>query len=79
MAPRRLWHRCRGRAGLPFGNAAHVLRPSALAGRISDACLLHRLTFHRFDVAGEPAGPQEFVLRQFPAPDVDAVLGTGFF
>lgn len=24
-------------------------------------------------------GPQTFTLRQFAAPDVDAVLGTGFF
>ena len=44
-----------------------------------DADLLRRLTFQRFDVAGQPAGPHEFVLRQFAAPDVDAVLGTGFF
>jgi hypothetical protein len=61
------------------GSAADVLRPSAVAGRIKDADLLRRLTFRQFDVAGQPAGPHEFVLRQFQAPDVDAVLGTGFF
>lgn len=61
------------------GSAADVLRPSAVAGRIKDADLLRRVTFRQFDVVGQPAGPQEFVLRQFPAPDVDAVLGTGFF
>lgn len=61
------------------GSAQDVLRPSAVAGRIKDADLLRRLTFHRFDVAGQPAGPHEFVLRRFAAPDVDAVLGTGFF
>ena len=47
------------------------------AGYVPD--LLRRLTFRQFEVAGQPAGPQQFVLRQFPAPDVDAVLGTGFF
>ena len=61
------------------GSAQDVLRPSAVSGRIKDADLLRRLTFQRFDVAGQPAGPHEFVLRQFAAPDVDAVLGTGFF
>lgn len=61
------------------GSAKDVLRPSAVAGRIKDADLLRRLTFRQFDVAGQPAGPHEFVLRQFAAPDVDAVLGTGFF
>lgn len=61
------------------GAAADVLRPSAVAGRIKDADLLRRLTFRQFDVAGQPVGPHEFVLRQFAAPDVDAVLGTGFF
>lgn len=61
------------------GSAQDVLRPSAVAGRIKDADLLRRLTFQRFDVAGQPAGPQTFTLRQFAAPDVDAVLGTGFF
>lgn len=61
------------------GAAADVLRPSAIAGRVKDADLLRRYTFDRFDVAGQPAGPREFMLRQFPAPDVDAVLGTGFF
>lgn len=61
------------------GSAQDALRPSAVAGRIKDADLLRRLTFQRFDVAGQPAGPHEFVLRQFAAPDVDAVLGAGFF
>lgn len=61
------------------GSAQDVLRPSAVAGRIKDADLLRRLTFQRFDVAGQPTGPQTFTLRQFAAPDVDAVLGTGFF
>ncbi|AND69439.1 hypothetical protein ATSB10_19850 [Dyella thiooxydans] len=61
------------------GAAADVLRPSAIAGRDKDADLLRRFTFQRFDVAGQPAGPQAFMMRQFPAPDVDAVLGTGFF
>jgi hypothetical protein len=61
------------------GASADVLRPSAVAGRIKDADLLRRLTFQQFDVAGQPAGPHEFVLRQFAAPDIDAVLGTGFF
>lgn len=61
------------------GSAADVLRPSAVAGRIQDADLLRRLTFRQFDVAGQTAGPQQFMLRQFSAPDVDAVLGTGFF
>lgn len=61
------------------GSAADVLRPSAVAGRIKDADLLRRLTFQQFDVAGQSAGPHEFMLRQFAAPDVDAVLGTGFF
>lgn len=61
------------------GSSEDVLRPSALATRIKDADLLRRFTFQRFDVAGQPAGPQEFMMRQFPAPDVDAVFGTGFF
>lgn len=61
------------------GAAEDVLRPSAVAGRIKDADLLRRLTFQRFDVAGQPAGPHEFVLRQFAALDVDVALGTGFF
>ncbi|HEU4669570.1 MAG TPA: hypothetical protein VFR91_02565 [Dyella sp.] len=61
------------------GAAADVLRPSAIAGRDKDADLLRRYSFRRFDVAGQPAGPQAFMMRQFPAPDVDAVLGTGFF
>lgn len=61
------------------GAAEDVLRPSSVAGRIKDADLLRRLAFQQFDVAGHPAGPHEFMLRQFTAPDVDAVLGTGFF
>jgi hypothetical protein len=46
---------------------------------LKDSDLLRRLTFQRFDVTGQPAGPHEFVLRQLAAPDVDAVPGTGFF
>ncbi|HET6431085.1 hypothetical protein [Dyella sp.] len=61
------------------GSAASVLRPSAVAGRVKDADLLRRLSFRQFDVAGQPAGAHGFVLRQFQAPDVDAVLGAGFF
>lgn len=61
------------------GAAENVLRPSALAARKPDVRFLRRLRFDRFDVAGGSAGPQDFVLRQFAAPDVDAVLGTGFF
>lgn len=61
------------------GSAQDVLRPSAVAGRVKDADLLRRLRFDRLEVAGQPAGPWKFVLRQFPAPDVDAVLGGGFF
>lgn len=61
------------------GSAPDVLRPSAMAGRVKDADLLRRLGFERFDMAGQPAGPWTFVLRRFPAPDVDAVLGGGFF
>lgn len=61
------------------GAAADVLRPSAIAGRVEDADLLRRFTFQRFEVAGKPAGPWKFMLRQFTAPDVDAVLGSGFF
>lgn len=61
------------------GAAEDVLRPSAIAARVKDADLLRRYTFDRFDMAGQPAGPRTFMLRPFPAPDVDAVLGTGFF
>lgn len=61
------------------GAATDVLRPAAIAGHVKDADLLRRYTFARFDVAGQPAGPRSFVIRAFPAPDVDAVLGSGFF
>lgn len=61
------------------GSSEDVLRPSAIAGQVRDADLLRRYTFDRFEVAGQPAGPWSFMMRQFPASDVDAVLGSGFF
>jgi len=61
------------------GAAENVLRPSVLAPHRPDVRFLRRLRFDRFDVAGGSAGPQRFTLRQFAAPDVDAVLGSGFF
>ncbi|MBU6246991.1 MAG: hypothetical protein KGN77_04480 [Xanthomonadaceae bacterium] len=61
------------------GASNDVLRPSSIASRVKDADLLRRYTFDRFDVAGQGAAAQTFVMRPFRAPDVDAVLGTGFF
>lgn len=65
------------------GSTDNVFRPSALP---SDAALGRRvdegppvLNVHGLKLGGYDAGSQEFRLVQFGAPDVDAVLGEGFF
>ena len=64
------------------GSTHNVVRPSSLPTSLTLASKLDEgppvRIFDSVRIGGREFGPQEFRIREFGAPDVDAVIGTTF-